>query len=104
MHGHSWNRLIAASWALAAAGILACAGALLDAFLPRGSILGVLAWIAVLALVVAGTIAGFVWGCDKCERTFDDRIDRMMEKGSKRMARRDTGRRHTKTIARCGGG
>ena len=52
MCSHSWNKLIAVSCALAAAGILACAGALLDVFMPRGSLLGFLTWMVVLGIIV----------------------------------------------------
>jgi hypothetical protein len=88
MHGHSWNRLIVASWAMAASGILACTGALVDVFVPKGSILGQLAWIAVLALVIAGTVTAYVWGCERCESNFDERIDRLIDKANKGKAGR----------------
>ena len=78
----SHNKLIAVSFALAAAGILACAGALLDTFIPRGSVLGFLAWLAVMGSVVIGTVVGYTWICDKCESYFLGRFDRLLN-GSK---------------------
>jgi len=51
--------LIAVSCALAAAGVLACAGALLDAFIPRGSVLGFLTWMVVLGIIIIGTLVGY---------------------------------------------
>ena len=79
---HCWNKLIAISSALAVAGILACAGALLDAFIPRGSVLGFLTWMAVLGFIVIGTVIGYTWVCDKCESYFNGRLDRLLS-GSK---------------------
>jgi hypothetical protein len=67
MCSHSWNKLIAASSALAAAGVLACAAALLDAFMPKGSLAAFLASMALLGLLVTGVVIGFTWVCDKGE-------------------------------------
>jgi hypothetical protein len=72
--------LIAISSALAAAGILACAGALLDAFIPRGSVLGFLTWMVVLGIIIIGTVAGYTWVCDKCEGYFNGRLDRLLSR------------------------
>jgi hypothetical protein len=76
---NAWSKLVAISWALAAAGVLACAGALLDAFMPRGSFFGVLAWLAVLGILVIGTVIGYTWITEKCEKHFDERIDRLLD-------------------------
>jgi len=81
MCSHCWNKLIAISSALAAAGILACAGALLDAFIPRGSVLGFLTWMAVLGSIVIGTVVSYTWVCDKCESYFNGRLDRLLSRG-----------------------
>lgn len=78
MYGHSWDKLIAISWALAAAGFVACAGALLDAFVPRNSLLGFLTWMVGLGIVAVGSAAGYAWICDRCGRSFEQRIDRLM--------------------------
>jgi hypothetical protein len=80
MCSHCWNKLIAISSALAAAGILACAGALLDAFIPRGSVLGFLTWMVVLGIIVIGTVVGYTWVCDKCEGYFNGRLDRLLSR------------------------
>ena len=80
MCSHCWNKLTAISSALAAAGILACAGALLDAFIPRGSVLGFLTWIVVLGIIVIGTVVGYTWVCDKCESFFSGRLDRLLRR------------------------
>jgi len=80
MCSHCWNKLIAISSALAAAGILACAGALLDAFIPRGSVLGFFTWMAVLGAIVIGTVIGYTWVCDKCESYFNGRLDRLLSR------------------------
>src|SRR5271165_2448592 len=70
MRSHSWNKLIAASFALAAAGILTCAAAFLDALMPRGSLVAFLANITLLGLMVTGVMIGYTWACDKCESRF----------------------------------
>jgi hypothetical protein len=72
--------LIAISSALAAAGILACAGALLDAFIPRGSVFGFLTWMVALGIIVIGTVVGYTWVCDKCEGYFNGRLDRLLSR------------------------
>jgi hypothetical protein len=78
MRSHSESKLLAISFALAAAGILACAGALLDAFIPRYSFFGCLTWMAVMGSIVIGTLVGYTWICDKCDRLFDSRHDRLL--------------------------
>jgi hypothetical protein len=68
---------------MAAAGILACAGALLDAFIPKGSVLGFLTWMVVLGIIVIGTVVGYTWVCDKCESYFNGRLDRLFGKSKR---------------------
>jgi hypothetical protein len=83
MHSNSWDKkLIAASAALAAAGVLVCAAALLDALLPRQSLAGFFTYLALIGLLVTGVAVGYVWVCDKCERRGDGRVDRLL--GSRR--------------------
>jgi hypothetical protein len=55
---------------MAAAGILTCAVALLDVFIPAGSLVGFLAKMALLGLAVTGVVIGYTWLCDKCESYF----------------------------------
>jgi hypothetical protein len=81
MCSHCWNKLTVMSFTLAAAGILACAVALLDVFIPRGSVLGFLAWMVVLGIIVIGTVIGYTWACDKCESYFSGRLDRLLSRG-----------------------
>ena len=76
-----WNRLIAASCALAAAGILACGFALLHILTPIGSMLDFLAGIVLLALVVVGVMIGYSWVCKKCEDLPEKRLDRIVAAG-----------------------
>ena len=75
MYSPSRNNLIATGFALAGAGVVACAGALLDAFVPRSSVLGFLTWLAVMGSVVIGTIIGYAWACDRCESHINERIE-----------------------------
>ena len=81
MCSHSWNKLITISFALAAGGVLACAGALLDVFIPSGSLVGFLARMLVLGFAITGVVIGFTWGCDKCESYFSGRLDRLLSRG-----------------------
>ena len=78
MCSHTWNKLITISFALAAGGGLACAGALLDVFMPSGSLIGFLARMLVLGVAITGVVIGFTWGCDKCESYFSGRLDRLL--------------------------
>ena len=74
MCSHSWNKLIAASSALAAAGVLACGAALFDAFMPKGTLTAFLASMALLGLLVSGVMIGFTWACDRYESHARERI------------------------------
>ena len=80
MCSHCWNKLIAVSLALAVAGVLMCAVALLDVFIPRGSLVGFLARMALLAIIVTGVVIGYTWACDKCESYFSGRLDRLLSR------------------------
>jgi uncharacterized membrane protein YphA (DoxX/SURF4 family) len=71
MCSQSWNKLMAISFALAAAGFLTCAAALVEVFLPTGSLVGFLARMALLGLAVAAAVSGFTWACGKCESYFE---------------------------------
>ena len=89
MCSHCWNKLIAVSFALALAGVLMCAVALLDVFIPRGSVAGFVASMALLALIVTGVVIGYTWVCEKCESYFIERIDRRL--GGSKLKRSDEG-------------
>jgi hypothetical protein len=64
------NKMLVVSLSLAAAGILACLGALFDSLVANGSILAFLAATVPLGLAIAGVLAGFAWVCEKCESYF----------------------------------
>jgi hypothetical protein len=81
MCSHCWNKLIVVSLGLAVVGVLMCAVALLDVFIPRGSIVAFLASMAILGLIVAGVVIGYTWACDKCEAYFNGRLDRLLSRG-----------------------
>jgi hypothetical protein len=72
------KKLIAVSCALAAAGILACAVAVVDTLLPRGSLVGFLTGMALLSFVVTGVVIGYTWVCDQCERYVSGGRDRLL--------------------------
>jgi len=57
-----------------------CAVALLDVFVPRGSVVGFLASMALLGLIVTGVVIGYTWACDKCESYFSGRLDRLLSR------------------------
>ena len=63
MCSHCWNKLIVVSLGLAVVGVLMCAMALLDVFIPRGSLVGFLASMGLLAIIVTGVVVGYTWAC-----------------------------------------
>ena len=79
MRSHSWNKLTTISCALAAAGVLTCAAALLDLFMPRASLAGFVASMILLGFVVTGIVLGYAWVCDKCEDYFNRRLNRRFD-------------------------
>lgn len=81
MSSPSSNKFIAISAALGAAGLLTCAGALIDAFLSNGSLAGFLMGMLLLAFVVTGVVIGYTWACDRCESAFNAWLDRVRGRG-----------------------
>ena len=79
MSSHYRNKLTAVSCAMAAAGILTCAAALLEVFIPGGSLVGFLARMALLGFAVTGIVIGYTWVCDKCESYFIGGLDRFLD-------------------------
>ena len=71
------NKVLVVSLALAVAGILTCAGALFDVFMPRGSAMTFLGEMVLLGLVACGLVIAFTWLCDKWESHVDDRLERL---------------------------
>jgi hypothetical protein len=71
------NKVLVVSLALAVAGILTCAGALFDVFMPRGSAMAFLGEMVLLGLVACGLVIAFTWLCDKWESHVDDRLERL---------------------------
>ena len=59
-----------------------CAVVLLDVFMPRGSVVGFLANMALLGFVT-GVVIGYTWICDKCESYFSGRLDRLLSRASR---------------------
>ena len=87
MCSHFWNKLMTVSSALAAAGLLACAAAILDVIMPKESLAGFLTSMALLGLVAAGVLIGYTWACDRCESYFNGRLDRLLTKGIPKTSR-----------------
>ena len=66
--GNAWNKTAwRSALRLAAAGILACIAALLDNFVPQGSLLAFSPRWLPLGWRSLGVMVGFAWVCDKCE-------------------------------------
>jgi hypothetical protein len=82
------SKLIASIAALAAAGLLTCAAAMLDAIMPKGSPTAFLASTALVGLAVTGVAIGYIWACDKCDSYFHGRLDRLLSKGQPEKSRR----------------
>jgi hypothetical protein len=80
MCSHCWNKLIAVSLALGVAGLLMCTFALLDVFIPGGSLTGFFASTVLLAIIITGVVIGYTWACDKCESFFNGRLDRLLRR------------------------
>ena len=89
MCSHCWNKLIVVSLGLAVVGVLMCVMALLDVFIPRGSLVGFLTKMTLLGFAVIVAAIGYAWVCDKCESYFNGRLDRLLN-GSK-LKRSDEG-------------
>ena len=61
------NHMLPTSLALAAAGILTCVAALLDVFLPRGTFLAFVGWLAATGVAIAAVMISFAWNCEKAD-------------------------------------
>ncbi len=68
MVAHFKNRLLVTSTALAAAGLLTCAAALLDAFFPQGSLAAFLGWLFTAGVAIIVIMVSFAWTCEKVDR------------------------------------
>ncbi len=76
MYWHPWRKLVALSAAVAAGGVLACAGALLDLWAPAASLTAFVALMVALGLAVAGVVAAFTWLCGLWDEPFPGSGDR----------------------------
>ena len=70
------NKMVSASFALAAAGIVACLAALFDNLVPKGSLLAFLVAVIPLGLAIAALLVGFTWLCDRLEDTLHGSKDK----------------------------
>jgi hypothetical protein len=79
MESESWHkRLVTASTALAAAGILVCAAAVVDALVPQKSLAGFFVYLALIGLIVTGLAVAYVWLCNKLDTQADERVERVL--------------------------
>ena len=76
MYWHPWRKLVAASGAIAAGGLLACAAALLNLLAPTASTMAFLGVMTLLGLAVAGVVAAFTWLCGCWDDSLPDEVDR----------------------------
>jgi len=76
VYWRAWDKTIAISFSLGAAGILTCAAILIDSLLPTASVVAVAAWMVVLGAAVGMIVAGYVWLCDKCQDYLSERLGR----------------------------
>ena len=81
MYWHPWRKLVAASGAIAAGGLLACAAALLDLLTPTASTKAFLITMALLGLAVAGVVAAFTWLCGCWDESLPEDPDRVAGDG-----------------------
>ncbi len=82
MYWHPWRKLVAASGAIAAGGLLACAAALLDLFTPTASTKAFLITMVLLGLAVAGVVAAFTWLCGCWDESLPEDPDRAAGDGA----------------------
>jgi hypothetical protein len=75
------NKLIAASFAVPAAGVLAGTAALLEVLIPTGAVVGFVTRMAVLGVAGTGVVMAYVWACDKCERHAVEQLDQLPDAG-----------------------
>ena len=73
------NKMLIVSLSLAAAGILACVGALYDTLVPKGSLVAFFATMLPLGLLVAGIVVVFVWLCERFESTPERRDEQRLK-------------------------
>ena len=64
---HTWNKMLVTSFALLAAGLLACVAAVIDALAPHGTLTAFLALTALLGLACWAVMAGLNWTCETCD-------------------------------------
>jgi hypothetical protein len=76
IYWHPWRKLVALSAAVAAGGVLACAGALLDLWVPGASLTAFVVLMVALGLAVAGVVAAFTWLCGLWDEPFPGSSDR----------------------------
>jgi hypothetical protein len=96
MSWRTWNKMLAISFLLSAAGIVTCVGALLDVLVPAGSAWDFVIWTAVLGAAIILVVGGYVWVCDKCEDYLsgytDRRLSRQQEKLDRAASKEESGK------------
>ncbi len=81
------NKVFMVSLSLAVAGILACTGALLDVYMPKGSVVGFFLHLFLLGSVVLGLLIGFTWVCDWRDEYLERYFDKILDKGNQKVNR-----------------
>ncbi|MGD0897549.1 MAG: hypothetical protein ABR915_06905 [Thermoguttaceae bacterium] len=100
MYSHTKNKLFVISLAIAVGGILACTGAILGVYMPKGSTAAFVTMMTLVGLTVTGLIVGFMWACDKFESHVEGDLDRLLdpERQGARKGAGPRGRRHSDNI------
>jgi hypothetical protein len=85
MNGNPWKKVVVGSFVLGTAGILTCVSALLSDLVPTWSLLLFLAALIPLGFVILGILAGFVWLLDRCEEYFNEKKNRLLDYGKRKL-------------------
>ena len=104
MTGQLRNRVFVVSLALFTGGALACAAAILDAFLPNGSWVVFLTTLGGLGVLVTALVAGFAWACEKWGGSGEARIDALLARGKRAASAPGGPRVPREEVARGGSG
>ena len=78
-----WNKMLAVSLSLAAGGVLACIGAMLQALAPNSTILGSFPKMILVVLAISGLMFALMWIYDRVDDHWIGRLDRRLGAGKK---------------------
>ena len=73
-----WNKLLAASVSLAAGGILACIGAIMEATMPNAPVIVSISKLILTVLAIGGVMTVAMWIYGRADDYWIDRLDRRL--------------------------